>query len=133
MKHRRSALTVGMFLILFSAHSFAQQKQTLTLPEAIDLSIKNSKQLKSSAAKIEEATAALKEAVERRLPDASVSGSYLRLNNPNINLKTKKDNYQITSLLTLNQKKMASYLNHTATTDYLCCVPTLEDSQELVV
>lgn len=21
---------------------------------------------------------------------------------------------------------MASYLNHTATTDYLCCVPTLE-------
>lgn len=48
-------------------------------------------------------------------------------------LKTKKDNYQITSLFTLNQKKMASYLNHTATTDYLCCVPTLEDSQELVV
>lgn len=30
-------------------------------------------------------------------------------------------------------QKMASYLNHTATTDYLCCVPTLEDSQELVV
>ncbi|CAH0180406.1 hypothetical protein SRABI04_01487 [Chryseobacterium sp. Bi04] len=47
-------------------------------------------------------------------------------------LKTKKDNYQITSL-NLNQKKMASYLNHTATTNYLCCVPTLEDSQELVV
>lgn len=48
-------------------------------------------------------------------------------------LKTKKDNYSITSLFNLNQKKMASYLNHTATTDYLCCVPTLEDSQELVV
>ena len=30
-------------------------------------------------------------------------------------------------------QKMASYLNHTATTDYLCCVPTLEDFQELVV
>ena len=30
-------------------------------------------------------------------------------------------------------QKMASYLNHTATTDYLCCVPTLEESQELVV
>ena len=30
-------------------------------------------------------------------------------------------------------QKMASYLNHTATTNYLCCVPTLEDSQELVV
>jgi len=24
-------------------------------------------------------------------------------------------------------KKMASYLHHTATTEYLCCVPTLED------
>lgn len=30
-------------------------------------------------------------------------------------------------------QKMASYLNHTATTDYLCCVPTLEEFQELVV
>ncbi len=47
-------------------------------------------------------------------------------------LKTKKDNSQITSLH-LKPKKMASYLNHTATTNYLCCVPTLEDSQELVV
>lgn len=47
-------------------------------------------------------------------------------------IKTKKDNYQIT-LLQFKTKKMASYLNHTATTNYLCCVPTLEDSQELVV
>jgi len=27
-----------------------------------------------------------------------------------------------------NKKKMASYLHRTATTTYLCCVPTLEDS-----
>ena len=47
-------------------------------------------------------------------------------------LETKKDNSQITSLQ-FKTKKMASYLNHTATTDYLCCVPTLEGSQELVV
>ncbi len=47
-------------------------------------------------------------------------------------IKTKKDNSQIT-LLQFKTKKMASYLNHTATTNYLCCVPTLEDSQELVV
>ena len=50
----------------------AQEKKTLTLNEAIDLSIKNSHQLKNSQAKIEEATAALKEAVEKKLPDASV-------------------------------------------------------------
>jgi outer membrane protein len=92
MKHSRRALITGLFLVLVSVHSFAQERRTLTLGEAVDLSIKNSKQLKGSAAKIEEATAALREAVDRRLPDASVSGSYLRLNNPNIDLKTKKDN-----------------------------------------
>ncbi len=47
-------------------------------------------------------------------------------------METKKDNHPIT-LLQLKSKKMASYLNHTATTNYLCCVPTLEGSQELVV
>lgn len=46
-------------------------------------------------------------------------------------METKKDNDQIT--FNFYQKKMASDLHHTATTDYLCCVPTLEDSQELVV
>lgn len=95
MKHRRiyGIVSVVFFMSLFFANaSFAQEKRNLSLTEAIDLSIKNSKQLKSSQAKIEEATAALKEAVERKLPDAGVSGSYLRLNKPNIDLKTKKDN-----------------------------------------
>lgn len=94
MKRRRIVRSIGLVLstVVISVSSFSQEKKSLTLTEAIDLSIKNSKQLKSSAARIEEATAALKEAVERKLPDASVSGSYLRLNNPNINLKTKKDN-----------------------------------------
>jgi len=95
MKHRRiyGIVSVVFFMSLFFANaSFAQEKRSLSLTEAIDLSIKNSKQLKSSQAKIEEATAALKEAVERKLPDAGVSGSYLRLNKPNIDLKTKKDN-----------------------------------------
>lgn len=72
--------------------SFAQGKRTLTLPEAIELGIKNSKQLKGSTAKIEEAVAAVREAEERRLPEAGVTGSYLRLNNPNIDLKAKTNN-----------------------------------------
>ena len=70
----------------------AQEKRQLTLTEAIDLSIKNSYQLKISGAKIEEATAALKEAVERKLPSASVSGSYLRLAAANFDLKNKSNN-----------------------------------------
>jgi outer membrane protein TolC len=84
--------TLLMFSCLMAVSSFGQEKKRLTLTEAIDLSIKNSKQLKSSSAKIEEATAAVKEAEERRLPEAGVSGSYLRLNNPNIDIKAKSSN-----------------------------------------
>jgi outer membrane protein len=72
-----------------SSVGHAQEKRTLTLQEAINLAVQNSGQLKISQAKIDEAAAAVKEAVERRLPDANISGSYLLLNNPNINLKTK--------------------------------------------
>jgi outer membrane protein len=63
--------------------------KSLSLQEAIDLSIKNSNQLKASQARIEQATGAVQEAKDNKLPNASVSGSYLRVNSPNINLKTK--------------------------------------------
>jgi outer membrane protein TolC len=94
MKHRRSVVAAGLVLVfsLSVTGLLAQGKRTLTLNEAIDLSIKNSKQLKGSQAKIEEATAALKEAVERRMPDATISGSYLRLNHPFFDLPSQKDN-----------------------------------------
>jgi outer membrane protein TolC len=59
------------------------------LNEAIDLSIKNSKQLKINKAKVEQASAAVTQAIQRRLPDASVTGSYIYLTNPVISLKTK--------------------------------------------
>jgi outer membrane protein len=91
MKHRRILMVVRLcvFFLALATSLKAQEKKNLTLQEAIDFSIKNSKQLKGSEAKIEEAAAALKEAVQRRLPEANVSGSYLRLNKPNIDLKTK--------------------------------------------
>jgi len=67
----------------------AQQATKLTIPQAVDLGLKNSKNLKASAARINEAEAALKEAKENRLPDGSVSGSYIRLNSPDVDLKVK--------------------------------------------
>ncbi|MEO6894539.1 MAG: TolC family protein [Ginsengibacter sp.] len=67
----------------------SQDVKSLTLQETIDLSIKNSHVLKASSAKIEEATAEVRQAMDNKLPNASVSGSYLRLANPTINLKTK--------------------------------------------
>ena len=48
-------------------------------------------------------------------------------------LENEKKPLRIMKIPEYKAQKMASYLNHTATTDYLCCVPTLEESQELVV
>ena len=64
MKNRlKSILIIFSFLALQVG---AQEKKTLKLDEAISLSLQNSKQLKNSEAKIEEATAALKESVEKK-------------------------------------------------------------------
>jgi len=86
---------IGMFkMLLFSFFigcaliSKAQESRTVTLQEAIELSIKNSKQLKVSKAKIDEAVAATREAKDRQLPDAAISASYLRVNHPNLKIKT---------------------------------------------
>ncbi|MDB5253010.1 MAG: TolC family protein [Flaviaesturariibacter sp.] len=88
MNPRRKKTTILIGLLLGAAAANAQQQRALPLREAIDLSIRNSKELKGSEARIAGATAALREAVERKLPDASVSGSYLLLNKPTVNLKS---------------------------------------------
>ena len=74
--------------LLLSAQDTAGIKH-LTLQEAIELSIKNSKQLRASQARIDEATGALNEAKDNKLPSASISGAYLRIPNPTVSLKTK--------------------------------------------
>lgn len=86
MKHK---LIVLLSFLITTQLLFAQQSKTLTLKEAIELSLQNSNQLKLSAAKIEETTSQIKEAEDKKLPDASISGSYLYLPiKPNVNLKT---------------------------------------------
>jgi outer membrane protein TolC len=88
MNKRLAAL--GIILSLLSLGVLeAQEKKPISLNEAISLSLRNSKQLKNSQAKIEEATAALREAVEKRLPDAKISGSWMWLSNANIDVKSK--------------------------------------------
>lgn len=63
----------------------------LTMQQAIDMSLQNSKNLQLSGAKIDEATAVLQEANDSRLPDFKISGSYLRLNSPHFSLASKSD------------------------------------------
>ncbi|HEX2684038.1 MAG TPA: TolC family protein [Ferruginibacter sp.] len=86
MKHK-IILFITSLLVLHI--TYAQESRTLTLKEAIDLSLKNSKQLKGNEARILEASANVREAEEKKLPDAGVSGSYLYLPvKPNIDMKT---------------------------------------------
>ncbi|MGS0748746.1 TolC family protein [Halpernia sp. GG3] len=65
----------------------AQETKMLTLNDAIEMGVKNSKYLKIDEAKISEATADLLAAKNRKLPDFNLSGSYLRLGNANVNFK----------------------------------------------
>ncbi|RBL89612.1 TolC family protein [Chitinophaga flava] len=89
---RLYALASGIALMLVFQAASAQSVKPLSLNEAISLSIQNSKQLKASQARIAAANANVKTANERQLPDASISGSYLRLTQPNIDLKLAKGN-----------------------------------------
>jgi outer membrane protein len=70
----------------------AQEQRPLSLSEAIQLSIDNSKSLKIAKAKILQSSAEWSEAKTRRLPDLQVSGSYLRMNEPNVQLKVPLNN-----------------------------------------
>ncbi|MBD8084394.1 TolC family protein [Chryseobacterium caseinilyticum] len=81
-----SVLVLSLFAGMMYTH--AQEKKQLSLDEAVQLGIQNSKSLKIDAAKIEEATADLLAAKNRQLPDLSVSASYLYLPvRPTIDLK----------------------------------------------
>lgn len=82
-------------LCIITGIQYAQaETRKLTLDEAIELGLKNSNQLKLSAAKLDEVNAQLREAKDRMLPDFSVSGSYLRVNQPNVDLKIKTGGQQ---------------------------------------
>ncbi|MEO7047789.1 MAG: TolC family protein, partial [Ferruginibacter sp.] len=92
MTNKLKAIFASLFFICIAANAvLAQDTKSISLQEAIDLSIKNSKNLKAANARIDEATAGVKEAYNNQLPDFKVSGSYLRLSSANVDLKTKSD------------------------------------------
>ena len=85
-------MTLLLMMMALGLNASAQDStRHITLQEAVSLSIQNSNNLKISRARIDEATATLLEANNNRLPDFKVSGSYLRLNSANVQLKTKSD------------------------------------------
>jgi len=71
--------SVALGLLVFTAFTTNAQMQTrtLTLDEAVQLGIQNSKQLKRSQYKIDEALTRVEQAKDARLPSAKVSFQYL--------------------------------------------------------
>src|SRR5260221_7362484 len=89
MKRRPIVFAACLFFLLTKASA---QEKTISLVDAINLGLQNSKQLKISQAKIDEANAQVKQAEDKRLPDANVIGAYSRLISGNFDLQTKSNN-----------------------------------------
>ncbi len=96
MKHRLLTPVLAIICSTFIGLSpvRAQDIRPLPLSEAIAMSLQNSGKLKIADAKVEEALAMLRESRNNRLPDIKASGSYLRLNAPDINLKINTSSAQ---------------------------------------
>ena len=90
LKSNINPLLVAIVVVLLQITGpvSAQQVKELSLKETIELAISNSNRLKAGYARRAQASASLKEAKDSRLPDATVSGSYVRMGSPDINLKT---------------------------------------------
>jgi outer membrane protein len=91
----RSLLT-ALFLItgLTTVQSvWAQDSlgRKISLDEAIDLSLKNSKALRAAKARVQQAVANTTISKQNQLPDLKVSGSYVRLTQPNIDMQYKSN------------------------------------------
>lgn len=79
INNRLLTLLLAVAWVISYKPLLAQNTRSLTLTEAIDLGIKNSSLLKNNKALADEASAAVKEALNNRLPDVNFSGSYMYL------------------------------------------------------
>lgn len=88
---RKIAWMVAGIIWITATHSQAQNARAIKLEEAIAMSLQNSKQLKLSQTNVDLAALGVRQVKENQLPSFSVSGSYLRVNTPNVNLKIKQE------------------------------------------
>jgi outer membrane protein len=74
-------------LLLSAVCAYSQDSgRKITMDEAIELSIKNSKPLRAANARVDQAAANMTISKQKQLPDLKISGSYVRLTQPNINM-----------------------------------------------
>ena len=87
------SVTALVPVLFFSLAVKAQDNgRKMTMDEAIDLSIKNSKPLRAAHARIDQAAANTVISKQNQLPDLKVSASYLRLTQPNIVMAKNNNN-----------------------------------------
>lgn len=79
IKDKARTFLVLIGLMLFSVSLTAQEKLKLTVNQAVELGLKNSKTLHSSSMRVLSANAKLKEINASRLPSIKLSASYRRL------------------------------------------------------
>lgn len=77
----------GLLVLMSVAQLQAQAPVSLTVGEAVQLSLKSSKSLKMSQFDVDLAALNTRQIKDSQLPSFTVTGSYLRLNSPNVSLK----------------------------------------------
>ena len=88
-----NTVVFSVLYLLLADNVQAQNSRTITLKEAVDLTLANNKTLKQDSSKIIEAAMAITEAREKRMPDASITGAGLFLPvKPSVDLKTSNSN-----------------------------------------
>ncbi len=92
MNHKiKTSLLYFLGLMAIQSPLHAQIIQKINLQQAIELGVKNNNNLKIADSKVLQATADVQEAKDKKLPNASVSASYLRLSSANIDLKSAQN------------------------------------------
>ncbi|WP_377118597.1 TolC family protein [Mucilaginibacter litoreus] len=86
---------VVMFLALLVANPAAAQDKTITLNEALQLGLANSKQLKLSQSRIDQAVSQYEQAKDRSLPTGSASFGYNRAQIPAHTLKLGEESLSL--------------------------------------
>lgn len=91
IKTKKTFTLLGVALLVLNVHSKAQDSASLdkklSLQNALEMGMQNSKSIRISNSKINEAIANYDDAKMGQLPDASASGAYYRINKPKIDLK----------------------------------------------
>jgi outer membrane protein TolC len=84
-----TVIALVTFLLLTISGKAQDGGRKISLDEAIDLSIQNSKILRSSYARIKQAEANTTISKQNQLPDLKITGAYMRVAQPNISMQSK--------------------------------------------